>query len=207
MSDYLRKIDDFMIKEIDHIKNPIIVEFGVSSEGRSTKFFLDICKKNNGKLFSLDINDHSKLFNDPNWTFIQSRDDNFDFLRKKLPKEIDIIFLDSLHESSHVEKLFKYYFSYLKVGGHFYIDDISWLPYLKNDPRDSFYCEINNKETFEKLLEIYRSNTDSFDIYFSFISSGICRVIKKKNDLKDTSKIKSRENSLKNLLRKILKFR
>ena len=206
MSDYLRKIDDFMIKKIDHFKEPIILEFGVS-EGRSTKFFLDICKKNNGKLFSLDINDHSKLFNDPNWTFIQSRDDNFDSLSQKLPKEIDVIFMDSLHESAHVEKIFKHYFNYLKIGGHFYIDDISWLPYLKNEPRDSFYCEINNKETFEKLLEIYKNNTHNFDIYFSFISSGMCRIIKRKNDLKNACKIKSRQNSLKNLFRKVLKFR
>ena len=76
-----------------------------------------------------------------------------------------------------------HYFDYLKIGGHFYIDDISWLPYLKSKPRDNFYCEINNKETFYKLLDIYNSNMDNLDIYFSFISSGICRIIKKKQEI------------------------
>lgn len=204
MSDYQKKIQDFMIKEIEHLKNPVILEFGVS-EGRSTEFFLEICKKNNGKLISIDIDDYSNLFKDPNWTFVHSRDDNFELLDKLLPKNIDVIFLDSLHESKHVEKIFMHYFDYLKIGGHFYIDDISWLPYLKSKPRDNFYCEINNKETFYKLLDIYNSNMDNLDIYFSFISSGICRIIKKNKKLQNFNKIKSRENSVKNFLRRTLK--
>ena len=35
----------------------------------------------------------------------------------------------------------------------------------------------------------------------------MCRIIKRKNDLKNACKIKSRQNSLKNLFRKVLKFR
>ena len=49
------------LKDLSKINNPQIVEFGVR-EGRSTKLFLDLCDQNNGKLFSVDIDDYSNLF-------------------------------------------------------------------------------------------------------------------------------------------------
>lgn len=204
MSDYDYKIKIFLEDQIQKISEPNILEFGVR-EGRSTRLFLDLCKKKNGKLFSIDVDDYLNLFDDPNWTFLQTRDDNFEYLKDKLPTKFDIIYLDSLHEANHVKKIFYYYFNFLKVGGQFYIDDISWLPYLKSNSRDNFYCEINNKETFEKLIEIYNNNFDNFDIFFTFISSGMCRIIKKKNQLNEIKRIKTREMSMKNILRKIFK--
>ena len=166
MNTYDYKIDIFLRQEIQKIDSPKIIEFGVR-EGRSTKIFLDICKKKNGKLFSIDINDYSNLFNDSNWNFIKCRDDDFEFLKNKLPEKFDIIYLDSLHEANHVEKIFYHYYNLLNVGGQFYIDDISWLPYLKNKERNNFYCEINNKETFKRLLEIYNNNEENFNIFFN----------------------------------------
>ena len=204
MSDYDYKIEVFLKDQIQKITNPNILEFGVR-EGRSTKIFLDLCKKKNGKLFSVDVDDYSHLFNDKNWTFLKTRDDNFEFLKNKLPKKFDIIYLDSLHEADHVEKIFYYYYDFLKVGGHFYIDDISWLPYLKSNLRNNFYCEINNKETFERLIEIYNNNINNFDIFFTFISSGMCRIVKKNDQLNVHKKIVTREKSIKNIFRKILK--
>tara|TARA_B100000401_G_C52810006_1_gene723226 strand:- start:1889 stop:2536 length:648 start_codon:yes stop_codon:yes gene_type:complete len=202
MSEYEYKIKNFIEDQIKNIKNPSIIEFGVK-EGRSTKMFLDLCEKNNGELFSIDITDYSNLFNDKNWNFILSRDDNFEYLESKLPKKIDIIYLDSLHEADHVENIFYYYFKKLKINGLFYIDDISWLPYLKNSERNNFYCEINNRETFERLLSIYASNNENFDIEFSFQSSGICKIIKKRDELRQRKKIVSRQISIKNILKKI----
>ena len=204
MSDYDYKIEVFLKDQIQKISNPNILEFGVR-EGRSTKIFLDLCKKKNGKLFSVDVDDYSHLFNDKNWTFLKTRDDNFEFLKNKLPEKFDIIYLDSLHEADHVEKIFYYYYDFLEIGGHFYIDDISWLPYLKTGLRNNFYCEINNKETFERLMEIYNNNLNNFDIFFTFISSGMCRIIKKDNQLNGLKRILTREKSLKNIFRKILK--
>ncbi len=202
MSEYEYKIKNFIEDQIKNIKNPSIIEFGVK-DGRSTKMFLDLCEKNNGELFSIDITDYSNLFNDKNWNFILSRDDNFEYLESKLPKKIDIIYLDSLHEADHVENIFYYYFKKLKINGLFYIDDISWLPYLKNSERNNFYCEINNRETFERLLSIYASNNENFDIEFSFQSSGICKIIKKRDELRQRKKIVSRQISIKNILKKI----
>lgn len=204
MISYEYKLKNFFEKELKNISNPKILEFGVK-EGRSTKLLLDYCNKNNGELFSVDIEDYSNLFSDKNWHFIKSRDDNFEHLKSKIPNKLDLIYLDSLHEAKHVEKIFYYYFDYLKIDGIFFIDDISWIPYIKNSERDNFYCEINNKETFEKLLEIYNSNQEKFDIFFTFISSGMCKIVKKQNFLNLNKKFFSREFSFKNLMRKILR--
>ncbi len=204
MISYEYKLKKFFENDLKDISNPRILEFGVK-EGRSTKILLDYCKKNNGELFSVDIEDYSNLFSEKNWHFIKSRDDDFDYLKDKIPDKFDFIYLDSLHEAKHVEKIFYHYFNYLKINGIFFIDDISWLPYLKNSKRDNFYCEINNKETFEKLLEIYNSNQDKFDIFFTFISSGMCKIVKKQDYLNENKKFFLREFSVKNFIRKILK--
>ncbi len=204
MVSYEYKLKNFFENQLKDISNPKILEFGVK-EGRSTKLLLDYCKKRNGELFSVDVDDYSNLFSDKNWHFIRSRDDNLDFLKKKIPNKVDVIYLDSLHEAKHVEKIFYQYFDYLNIEGIFFIDDISWLPYLKNCKRDNFYCEINNKETFEKLLQIYNFNQEKFDIYFTFISSGMCKIVKKKDLLNKTNKFSTREFSLKNLIRRLFK--
>ena len=107
----------------------MILEFGVQ-KGRSTIKFLEICKKNNGKLFSVDVDDCSSV-SDPNWKFIKSRDDNFDYIKPKIPSEIDVILIDTIHEANHVKKILYGYYNFLKIDGYIFIDDISHLPYLK----------------------------------------------------------------------------
>ena len=204
MDQYNYKINTHMFNLISNIRNCNFLEFGVK-EGRSTKKFLEICKKNNGKLLSVDVDDYSHLFNDENWRFLKTRDDNFELVDNNIKNELDVIYLDSLHESLHVEKIFYHYFPKLKINGYFFIDDISWLPYLKNSTRNNFYCEINNKETFENLVAIYNSNTENFDLSFSFISSGLCVIQKKKNKIEKKRKVTTREKTLKNFLRKLIK--
>ena len=204
MESYEYKLQKFLSTELINIEKPKIVEFGVR-EGRSTKIFLDYCDKYDGNLYSIDIDDYSHLFSDEKWTFIKSRDDNFEYLKNVLPEKFDFIYLDSLHEAHHVEKIFYYYFKSLKLNGIFFIDDISWLPYLKNNERNNFYCEINNKETFDKLIKIYNSNYENFDIFFTFISSGMCKIVKKKENLNKPKKLYSRVNTFKNIIRKLFK--
>lgn len=143
-----KKFFDFFYNDLFQIRNPKIIEFGVR-HGVSTSLFLDLCTINDGQLFSIDENDYAHTFNSPKWHFIKSRDDNFEFLKKKLPNDADIIFLDTVHKADHVIKVLISYFDILKKDGYFIIDDISWIPYLKNNEHDHFYKEINNKETFE----------------------------------------------------------
>ena len=203
MSDFNYKLDNFLFPIIKGINNPIILELGVQ-KGRSTKKFLDICKKNNGKLFSIDIDDCSNIINDKTWNFYQTRDDNFDYIKSKIQEKIDILFIDSLHEASHVKKLINEYYPIIKKNGFIFIDDISHLPYLKNKDRDNFYCEINNKETFDLLISIYSENTENFDLSFTFVSSGLA-IIKKKTDseLFDYRKLNDRGLTTKNILRRL----
>ena len=205
MTEYEYKLNNFLYPLISEINKINILEFGVQ-KGRSTLKFLEICNKNDGHLFSADIDDCSDVSKDPRWTFIKSRDDNFDLIKSKIPKKVDVIFLDSLHEAAHVENIIYKYFDLLNKDGFFFIDDISHLPYLKKKVSNNFYCEINNKETFNKIIEIYNNNLNLFDLNFSFKSSGLA-IIKKTTNLpiKKGNLIITRENSFKNIVRLLWK--
>ena len=113
MDQYNYKINSHMFNLISDLKDCNFLEFGVK-EGRSTIKFLELCKKNNGKLLSVDVDDYRDLYNDENWKFLQTRDDNFDLVDKHIEKKLDVIYLDSLHEANHVEKIFYHYFKKLK---------------------------------------------------------------------------------------------
>lgn len=205
MKDYIEKIEQNLFKIIEHIDRPNILEFGVEN-GRSTLKFLDLCHQNDGYLFSVDTVDCSKITNDPRWLFLKTRDDNFELVKSKIPKQLDVIYLDSVHEAFHVEKIFYEYYKMLKIGGYFFIDDISHIPYLKDKKRNNFYCEINNKETYNRILDIYNNNSDLFDLNFAFKSSGLAIIKKNSNELlKNKKKIRTREKSAKNFVRLLWK--
>ena len=205
MDEYSEKLDRKLFPIIENINNPMILELGVQN-GISTKKFLNICNKNNGFLYSVDIEDCSNVSKQKKWKFIHSRDDNFEYIKSEIPKNLDVIYIDSLHEANHVEKIIYGYYDLLKLGGYIFIDDISHLPYLKNKKRNNFYCEINNKETFDSILKIYSINDGNFDLDFSFKSSGLSVIKKISNEtLNKSKKLKIREFSLKNIIRKIWK--
>tara|TARA_B100000401_G_C52622899_1_gene632247 strand:+ start:159 stop:794 length:636 start_codon:yes stop_codon:yes gene_type:complete len=198
---YENKID-YIVNLVKDFKNINILELGVR-EGISTKKFLEICNQNNGKLVSIDIDDCSKVSNDKRWTFIHSSDDNFEIVDKEINSKLDLIYIDSYHEPNHVEKVFNHYYNYLKIGGICVIDDISWLPYCKNEYRDNEYSEMINKSIFKKILEIYNQNKDKFLLEFYFEGSGLAIIRKKKDVLNESKRILSRDFSVKNILRVI----
>ena len=194
----------YIVNLIKNIKNINILELGVR-EGISTKSFLEVCKKNNGNLTSIDIDDCSGVSNDTNWKFIHSSDDNFEFIDNQITKNLDFIYIDSYHEPFHVEKVFYHYYEFLKINGICVIDDISWLPYCKKEYRDNEFSEMINRSVFNKILEIYNQNKDKFSLEFYFEGSGLA-IIKKKNiDLNKSKKIVSRELSIKNRLKHFFK--
>ena len=196
---------DYIKSFINKIENINILEFGVMN-GRSTKMFLELCNKLNGKLISVDINDHSNLFKNKNWKFIHSRDDDPKILKKLINKKFDIIYIDSLHEPNHIKKIFYMYYKCLKVGGRVFLDDINWLPYVKNSFKDSEYSEVMNRKIFFKILEIYYANLESMKLEFSFCGTGNANILKlNNNNLKDTQKIKNRIFGLRNFARIFLK--
>ena len=194
---------DYIIDKIKHVKNIQILELGVN-KGISTKKLLKLCELNNGFLTSIDIDDCSTVVKSDKWNFIHSSDDNFEKIDKIIPKALDFIYIDSLHQAKHVEKVFYHYYSFLKKRGICIIDDISWLPYSKNQYRDNEFSEHTNRSTFNKILEIYNQNQKNFFLEFFFRESGYAIITKKEeNSLNRAIKIQSREYGLKNLLRKI----
>ena len=165
--------------------------------------FLDICAKNKGKLISVDIDDYSNLYNDNNWTFLKTRDDDYEKVSSKFSGDFDIILIDSLHEPNHVSKLI-YIRKHLKPNGSMYIDDISWLPYLKNSWRDHEYTLNINRDTFNKILEIQLSNFNNINLTFNFSGSGMCRIVKvNNNELNKPKLLKPRNLFLKKILKNI----
>ena len=202
-----RKFLDFILSPISKIDSPQILEFGVSKKGMSTSIFLDLCKKNSGKLLSVDTNNDSRKFQDSNWRFINARDDDYDVIEEYIDREMDVIYLDTIHKADHVEKIIYHYYDKLKVGGFFFVDDTSWLPYLKKNRKDNFFMEMNNHETFDRIVEISNSNNDCFDLEFSFVGTGIAKIRKLSNNkLNISNKLKSRKFSIKNLFRKTFIF-
>lgn len=205
MNDFNYKLDNYLFPYINQIQEPIILELGVQ-KGRSTIKFLDLCNKNKGQLFSVDLDDCSNVSKNKRWKFFRTRDDNFEFIKSQIPNKIDVLFIDTIHEANHVQKIFYEYYPLLKTNGYIFIDDISHLPYLRNKNRNNFYCEINNKETFETILSIYSLNNKNFELNFTFCSSGLA-IIKKLNQKKLSSfnKLAHRKYTIKNLLRLIWK--
>jgi hypothetical protein len=198
-----KKFFDFFYKDLLEYEKPQILEFGVR-HGVSTSLFLDVCNQKNGNLYSVDVQDYSYQFNDKNWKFIQSKDNDFDKVEAETPLQFHVIFLDTIHKAEHISDIFYHYYNKLKVEGLFIIDDMSWLLYVKNAKHDHFFKEVNNYETFKKILDIYNNNQDKFDIHFNFCDTGAVKIIKKNQEpLKESKKIQSRENTFKNFLRKI----
>jgi predicted O-methyltransferase YrrM len=196
-----KKLKNFLDDDLKKIKKPYVLEFGVR-EGISTFYFLKEIKAK--KLISVDINDCSNVINDKNWTFLKSRDDNQKLINSYLKKKMDIIYLDTIHTAKHVEKIIYMYFSKIKKGGYFVIDDTFWLPYCKNQTLDKFWIEINNRETFKTICEIYNANQDKMNVSFSLETSGICKIKKISNKrLLPAKKIINREHSIKNFIKKL----
>jgi len=191
----------FIYENIKEIKNLNILEFGVR-EGISTNMFLSLCNNNKGNLLSVDIVNCEKLFTNQNWTFLKSRDDNFSYIKKYIKKKLDVIYIDSYHEPNHVKNILFYYYRFLKTDGIIFIDDISWIPYVKESYRDNEFNEIINRHTFNKIVEIYLANINNIGLQFSFNDSGTA-MLKKLNNKKllEPKKIHNRVYSFKNILK------
>lgn len=204
---HFRKLFNIFDKDLSLLKKPKILEFGVSDQAMSTSYFLEYCEKNDGSLLSVDIKDYSHKFKSRRWKFIQSRDDDFTYLDKVINDQVSVIYLDTIHKADHIEKIFFHYYPMLIKDGFFLIDDISWLPYIENAEKNHFYIERNNQESFEKILEIYQSNKENFDLEFSFIGTGVAKIKKINNSpLNKVQRINLRKYNLHNFLRKVYKL-
>ena len=69
MNEYEEKIEKNLFSLIKNLDKPKILELGVQS-GVSTNKFLEICNKNDGYLYSIDIDDCWWMLIDLNWVSI-----------------------------------------------------------------------------------------------------------------------------------------
>ena len=125
-------------------------------------------------------------------------------LEKKYLNKVDIFIVNqTLHHCPNPAKTLKKMLKYLKKGGLIFIDDVVWLPYIKNASRDNQFVERINRLTFNKILEIYNTNQNNFSLNINFYKSGLA-IIRKMNNkkLNDEKTIINRMGTLKNIVKK-----
>jgi len=171
---HLRIMTDFLEKK----KNPKLLKLGVE-RGTSTKAFLWYLEKTNGKLFSVDIDDCSKVVQSNNWKFLQSNDlnsnyilDNFEEIKKE---GVDLIYIDSYHENHHVLKLLNIWFKYLKKDGAIFIDDIDSYPFRK---KKDIWNSIIYDLTDDVVKDFFYNNNEKALYTKYFGENGLGRIYK-----------------------------
>lgn len=170
----------FLYDSIINIKKPIILEFGVNT-GASTSIFAHVAEQNNGHVYSIDINDCSDVVISDNWSFLKINDLEIKKILESfeiLSSGIDAIYVDSYHDSDHVEKLIYTWFPYLKKNGFLFFDDTDNYIYRK---KKLISHTINVGEINSAIEKIYFSNEDNIVYSRVFGSSGLSRYIKINN--------------------------
>ena len=124
MKNNINDTSNFFLEKLKLLHKPIVLELGVN-RGGSTLVFLKNINDNGGELYSVDIKDCSSITksenfkgtNTSNWKFLQSNDLNTEYILKKFPKlrdGIDVLYIDSYHDVTHVKKTLEKWFIYVK---------------------------------------------------------------------------------------------
>ena len=172
---------DLMLDFLSNRDDPTILEFGVE-RGYSTKKFLNFIESNGGKVFSVDINDCSKISDSTKWKFLQSDDLKADYIIKNFPEikneGVDLIYIDSYHEDKHVQKLISLYFKYVKKSGAIFIDDVDSFPWRE---KKNIWNSIVWDLTLTAVKEFYYNNNSvcSLKVFFNKSENGLAMIYKK----------------------------
>jgi glycosyltransferase involved in cell wall biosynthesis len=110
IADHLPRFVD-LVKTLDARK---VIELGVRS-GVSTVAWLEGLRSTGGRLWSVDI-DPAPFAPQPQWTFIRG-DDRDDKVLRQLPRDVDIVFVDTSHEYEHTVEEIAIYAQRLRPGG------------------------------------------------------------------------------------------
>lgn len=159
---------------------PTILELG-TAKGASTTLFLQVCEENDGRLVSVDIKDCSDISQSSRWQFVQSDSTDVDFILSAAPhlrEGIDILYIDSLHTRSHVEKEVTGWYPFMKQGSHVFFDDVDSNPYRKGQRKDNFRAEIEWDKIREYVEAFFYSNEDDLYLDIMFGSTGLAHLYK-----------------------------
>ena len=182
---------DYILNSLANYKNPLILELGVN-KGGSTKKFLDFISSNNGKLFSIDINDCSNAVQNKRWKFLKSNDLNSNFIIEKFAdiknEGIDLLFIDSYHDPSHVKLLLNKWAQYVNKDGVIILDDTESLHYKL---RKKFTHSVINDAIDQVVKKFYYQNNKHFIYTKYFMGAGLSKLEKKtpKNEKLTNSKV------------------
>lgn len=186
-------------------KNPVILELG-TAKGASTTVFLQACEESNGRLVSVDIKDSSTISSSSRWTFVQSDSTALDFILSKAPHlrdGIDILYIDSLHTKSHIEKELTGWYPFMNQGAHIFFDDVDAHPYRKGQRKDNFGTELERDKMQEYVQAFFYSNDELYlDIMFG--TTGLAHLYKlsPKGTLpREATPISRRRGTIVNILR------
>lgn len=182
--------NDYIKEKLKFFENPIILELGVN-RGGSTKIFLNYVEQNNGKVFSIDIKDCSNVSNSKKWSFLISNDLDYNYITTKFPEilnnGIDILFVDSYHDPSHVKLLLEKWSTLLNKNGIIFFDDTESLPYRL---KKNFSLSIVNDEIDKVVKNFYYSNYDQYFYTKHYVGAGLSYLEKKSEKGVPLSKLK-----------------
>lgn len=162
------------------LTNPIILELG-TAKGCSTTIFLQACEESNGQLVSVDFKDCSDISNSGRWKFIQSDSTDIDFILSKAPhlrNGVDILYIDSQHAKSHVEKELTGWYPFMNKGAHIFFDDVDSNPYRNGQRKDNFRAEIEWDAIREYVEAFFYSNEDDLYLDIMFGTTGLAHLYK-----------------------------
>ena len=184
----MNKIDRFFYinKKLDEIKNPIIVELGVAETALSTKNFLKYVNDKGGKLYSIDIQDFSKItnsdnfknINSKNWNFLQSNDLNLEKILKNFPiikNGIDVLYVDSLHDPTHIERTLMKWFKHINQYGYIFFDDTESRVYKE---QKALFISIGNDGIDDIIKKFYYRNSNLIKYTKYFTDTGLSEFYK-----------------------------
>jgi len=166
-----------MQESLKKIKNPVILEFGVN-RGRSSQRFLNHVEEFGGDIFSIDIKDCSNITTSKKWNFFQCNDTDHKKIISKFPKlnnGIDLLFIDSYHDPSHVKRLLERWFIYVKKDGYIYFDDTE--SYVYRIKRNNILSIINDAIS-NVVKDFYYSNYDDLIYTKYYEGSGLSEFVK-----------------------------
>src|SRR6266542_1318030 len=170
----------FMYRRAMEKSSPVILELG-TAKGQATTVFLQACEETLGRLVSVDIVDCSDISYSSKWQFLQSNSLNVGFILSKAPylkDGIDILYIDSKHSRSHVEKELTSWYPYMNERSWIFFDDVDSNPYRKGNRKDDATAEVNWDEIHEYVKSFFYANEDSLYLDIMYGSTGLACLYK-----------------------------
>ena len=164
-------------KKLSLMNSPTVLELGVN-RGKSSENFLSILSSNKGNLFSIDIKDCSNATSSQKFNFFQCNDLNVEKILNHFPSlrnGIDLLYVDSYHDPSHVKLLLKKWWIHLNKNCHIYFDDTE--SYIYRIKKKTILSIINDSIS-NVIKEFYYSNYKDISYTKYYVGSGLCKFVK-----------------------------